>query len=259
MDAREDTTPAVVLRTHPVGESDLVVVMLTATRGRVEARARGARKSRRRFPGGLPAGGRGIARIARGRGAMPRLEDFAPSSDHAALGRDLEAFAYAAYLCELVDQLVSGHTADPRIFAALVDALEASIQGPSPWVLRRFELRLLDGLGQLPALDACCVCGAERPEQGTIAFDPRRGGVLCERHAGSAERVPLQVLEAAEDLLQHGEAPTMLEDDARRALRDLCVGPIRARLRRPLRSLAFFKQLPRSPPSRPVDPSGGLE
>ena len=180
---------------------------------------------------------------------MPRLEEFSPSSDHGALGRDLEAFAYAAYLCELVDLLVAGHTADPRIFAALVDALEQASERPTPWVLRRFELRLLDGLGQLPALSECCVCGTPRPHEGAAALDLRRGGVLCERHAGSAERVPVEVLEAAQALLRHGEAPTQLEADSRRALRDLCVGPIRSRLRRPLRSLAFFKQLPRPGPA----------
>ena len=43
----------VVLKTTPLRESDLLVVLYTATHGRVAAVARGARKSQRRFAGAL--------------------------------------------------------------------------------------------------------------------------------------------------------------------------------------------------------------
>ena len=69
----ETLTPAIVLRTHAAREADLIVVLLTAARGRVECHARGARKSRRRFPGGLPTGARGEATIGPlRRGSLPR-------------------------------------------------------------------------------------------------------------------------------------------------------------------------------------------
>ena len=43
----------VVLKTSPLRESDLLVVLYTQTHGRVAAVARGARKSVRRFAGAL--------------------------------------------------------------------------------------------------------------------------------------------------------------------------------------------------------------
>jgi DNA repair protein RecO (recombination protein O) len=248
----ETVTPAIVLRTHPAREADLIVVLLTAARGRVECHARGARKSRRRFPGGLPTGARGEATIgALRRGSLPPLEGFAATADHLALGRDLEAFAYVGYLCELGDQLVSGSVADLRAFAVLDEAIGAILRQspPHPLLLRRCELGLVDALGWLPALDRCGVCG--RPpdrDADMIAFSLARGGVLCAEHGRGDRRTPIALLEVAADLLAGPvgarELPAVPSAELRRGLRDLGRGLIEPHLRSPLRSLAFFAQLP---------------
>jgi len=49
----EHRTRALVLRTFDQGESDRVVHLYTRTLGRVGAIAKGARRSKRRFPGTL--------------------------------------------------------------------------------------------------------------------------------------------------------------------------------------------------------------
>ena len=46
-------TPAVVVRVVDYGEADRIVTLLTRARGKLAAMARGARKSRRRFAGGV--------------------------------------------------------------------------------------------------------------------------------------------------------------------------------------------------------------
>jgi DNA repair protein RecO (recombination protein O) len=266
-------TPAIVLRTTPVGESDLIVTLLTASHGRVDARANGARKSKRRFPGGLPMAARGFATLATGRG-MPRLEGFEATHDAQALGRDLEAFAYAAYGCELALELVEGAMPDPRAFAALAEYLADVLGedqgsehglGRTPWAMRRFELRLLEALGFIGAFDRCAVCGTPLPEWTSgsrVAFDRSRGGPLCVRHAGSAASVEGWALHTADRLrgvllasvegpeaLGHGSSASLTADlvsaseGARRGLRDLVAGIVRAHLRRPLRSAEFFAQL----------------
>ena len=245
-----ETGPAIVLRTRPLGESDLLVVLLTPEHGKVEAAARGARNSKRRFPGGLPSGLRGLATITRGRGALARLERFEATTDHSPVGRDLDRFAYVAYLCELTDELVLGRHPDPLVFAALCSALEAVIGGaPRPGQLRRYELALLAGLGLLPALVDCCACGEPVPRGSgdTVAFDAARGGVLCLAHGRGALRLPGAVLAAAQRLVL-GEDPALLEDapaPERRALRDLTQSALKAHLRRPLHSLGFFAALAR--------------
>jgi len=50
---RELSTPALVLRTRPFGESDRIVTLLTEQHGKVAGIAKGAKNSRRRFAGTL--------------------------------------------------------------------------------------------------------------------------------------------------------------------------------------------------------------
>lgn len=255
MSAAAETTPAVILSVRPLGESDLLVVLLTPNAGKVRAAASGARRSKRRFAGGLSGGAIGRAGLARRARGLWRLESFVPSADHSKVGRDLTRFAYVAYLCEVTDALVSEPEPEPARFAALSTAILATIDGaPRPSVLRQYELALLDSLGLLPALAGCAVCGEVVEDADAIAFDERVGGVLCPRHCGQAASLPGEVIRLA---VAFGDPDV---DDAharvaaasaatRRQLRDLLSGFIRAQLRRPLRSLEFFGKLSGAGPS----------
>jgi DNA repair protein RecO (recombination protein O) len=60
------STPAIVLRAVNYGEADRVVTLFGRDIGRVSALARSARKSQRRFAGGLGLGAVGVAAL-RGR------------------------------------------------------------------------------------------------------------------------------------------------------------------------------------------------
>lgn len=246
----ESTTPAVVLRTRPLGEADLVVIVLTPGRGKLDCVAKAARRSRKRFPGGLAVGARGQAEIAdHSRGSLLPLTGFVPSADHGKVGRDLELFAYVAYLCDLSDRLLDTAVPDPTGFARLCDAIATAMDATSPVILRRYELGLLDELGLLPALDRCSVCGSPVDEQpGGIAFSHERGGALCLAHSRAASRVPGPVLGLAAALLSDDPelavaAYAAAEGPTRRALRDLCRDRIHPHLRGPLHSLGFFAQI----------------
>lgn len=246
--SRAESSPAIVLRTRPLGEADLVVILLTPELGKVETAASRARSSQRRFAGGLSPGMRGVASIARSRGALLRLERFESSADHAPVGADLTRFAFVAYLCELTDELVLVRHPDPEIFAALCRALEQVIEAPPRAVsLRQYELELLRSLGLLPALDDCCVCGQPVVPVGeTVAFDGPRGGALCLRHEAGAPRLPEATLAAIRHLAEGGD-PAALEGApaaVRKALRDAIQTIVRGQLRRALKSQAFFAALP---------------
>ena len=249
-------SPAVVLSTRPLGEADLLVVLMTPDLGKVRAAARNARKSKRRFPGGLPGGALGEATLARrSEATLWRLDGFASIRDLSILGRDLTRFAYVAYVCEVTDVLVAEPEPDARRFADLATTVQSLLDPdvpPEPGILRRYELRLLDTLGLLPALDTCCACGDAVDLSGVqaeIAFDSQRGGALCPLHGSGAQRLPAVVLGLARALAEEDdeEAPAAAlaaaDPGVRRGLRDLTAGLVRAQLRRPLRSLEFFAQL----------------
>jgi len=248
----------VILSTRPLGEADLLVVLLTPGLGKVRAAARSARRSRRRFAGGLSGGAVGEATLAVRRG-LSRLEGFVPSRDHGGLGRDLTRFAYVAYLCELTDALLHEPEPDPALFSALCEAIRRTMDvEPTAVVLRRYELTLLRSLGLLPALDSCAVCGDALPAGPTVRFAEERGGSLCLVHGKSAPRRPAPVLAVARGLLEPREELEMdvvLEDATarppaeRRALRDLTTAWLRPHLRQPLKSREFFAKLgPRTGP-----------
>jgi DNA repair protein RecO (recombination protein O) len=236
---------AVVLATRPLGEADLLVVLFTAEHGKVRAAAKAARKSKRRFAGGLGGGALGEAELVPRGPQLWRLDGFVPRLDHAALGRDLAKFAHVAYLCELTDVLVEDQHPEPELFAALASAVTDEIAtGPDALLLRRYELALLSVLGHLPALAHCCVCGADVAVD-DVPFDAARGGTLCLAHAGMAHRISGEVLAAAQDLLEGASVEHMRAwpPELRRSLRDLTSAQLRPLLHRPLRSIAFFAQI----------------
>src|ERR1700758_2536073 len=68
---------AIVLRTYPFRESDLLVTLFTRLEGKVRGVARAAKKSRRRFGGGLePLTYRKVAYDDRERQELRRLDAF---------------------------------------------------------------------------------------------------------------------------------------------------------------------------------------
>ncbi len=233
---------AIVLATRPLGEADVLAVLFTATHGKIRSAARSAKRSRRRFAGGLGGGAVGIAELHPSRTGLWRLDAFTPKLDHGALGRDLSRFAYVAYLCELTDALLEDSHPEPELFERLHGAIATTLaEPPEPMVLRRYELALLLQLGHLPALDSCCVCGSGIAAT-DVPFDAERGGALCLLHGRGAAAMPADVLAAAAALAR-GDAGPSLGAVARRRLRDLTAGQLRAHLRQPLRSVAFFAQI----------------
>ncbi|WAS89925.1 DNA repair protein RecO [Nannocystis punicea] len=245
---QSQSTPAVILRTRPLGEADLIAIVLTPEQGKLETAAARARNSKKRFAGGLSPGMRGVAAIARGRGALLRLESFDATAAHAPVGADLTRFAYVAYLCELTDELVLARHPDPELFAALCLALEQVIGGaPQALHLRQYELALLRCLGLSPALTCCCVCGSEVGGDESAAFDGPRGGVLCLEHERGAPRLPTSALAAIQHLEAGGDPAALAAAPAslRRAVRDAIQSIVRSHLRRPLHAQAFFAALPR--------------
>src|SRR5690606_41360487 len=112
------------------------------------ALGKGARRSRKRFPGALALLCRISVQIERRRPqGMARLEQARLLDPFPALRADPARFALACYAAELVDRLapegVGGREAE-RLFAALLGVLDAVATGPPDARLRvLIEVRLL--------------------------------------------------------------------------------------------------------------------
>lgn len=250
-------TLGVVLRTTPLRESDLLVVLYTEAHGQISAVARGARRSQKRFAGALSL--LVLARWDLGRkprGELWSLEGAEVVREWTRLAADVIAVAHASYIAELVGALLPPESPDPHaleIMCALWDSLAEA--GPSPGALRAVELGLLDLAGHRPAIDQCAACGERDLESGAV-FDPARGGAICRRCAASSRGPGIRPL-APETRAYLGAviahdtpaAARALDSDPRftpadrHAARDAMLAMVTSLVGRPLKSLEYIAKL----------------
>ncbi len=246
-------TDGVVLRVTAVGESDLVVSLFTRELGRVSAIARGARSSRRRFGGALGVLVHSELVLARrSRGAeLWNLERATAITDHAALAADPVVLGHASYGLELVRELTPAEVPDPAVLDLIVALWGALAAGPSPSLLRAFELALCELLGSGVALDRCAACGRGDDLDAGAVFDPGRGGTVCRTCAPTSRGLGVRPLPAT---VRHylcaaaaasiaTAAAVVVADDDRVQARDLMLAFVGHLVGKPLRSVAFVAQV----------------
>ncbi len=173
---------ALVLRVVDYGESDRIVHLLTAERGRVTVIAKGARRSRRRFPGTLDLFNHlRVALSRRRRTGMSLLDQAVLRSPFLGLRASGARYAMASYLLELIGRMAPEEGAGDEV-ARLFDFALASqrlLDARTPDLRLRLllELRALDALGLRPELRQCVRCG--KPVSPPVGFHVADGGVIC--------------------------------------------------------------------------------
>ena len=230
-----------------------MLTLLTPGRGKIRATARGARRSKRRFPGCLELFVRIEVQVAEGaRGGWARLEEAVLLDAHEGLKKDLVAIAQAGYLAELVEATTKEDDPAPELYDLLRSALEALQNGHvSAAALRHYELDLLQRIGWAPHLDGCVSCGRTEAKAWTFDFD--RGGILCPDCEAGPRREPIEmrVLDLLRTLrISAPEAP--LDRELMAKARDLLAKILDPIVARPLKAREFLRQLAR-------ESSGGPE
>lgn len=241
-------TRAIVLRTVAYGESDRVVTLLGASLGRASALARGARKSVRRFAGGLGMGHEGRAVLRERPGAeLLGLEEFEVEQAHVGLAGDLGKTAHAAYALELCDRLCPPRHPEDAVLVWLSEFLmRLESEHASAERLRVFEIGLLTRLGLGPALDRCAVCSRHDLGEDNVRWHPDKGGVVCSSCVARGDlmsgltRGTLARLERMS--LADAESVT-LDRETNAGCRRALLGLLRTHISGPLRSLEFIEKM----------------
>jgi len=181
------STDALVLRTHKLGETSKVVVLLTRDRGKMRAVAKGARGARPRYQSALEPlsevrvslHGRQGAELLR-LGACELVRSAFPAG-----ARGLGTALLLSYLAELLDAFAQEGEAEDKVYRLALATIEAAGQGADERVLARYlEAWLLRLHGVYPPLDRCASCGGALPAGGLRYHDAARGFV-CD-HCGPA-------------------------------------------------------------------------
>ena len=113
-----DRTIGIILRTHPLTETSLIVRWLTMEFGRIATVAKGAIRPKSAFRGKLDLYFEGELTFQRSRRSdLHTLREFELASTHEALRRDLDYLNQAAYCAALIEQTSETETPIPELFA----------------------------------------------------------------------------------------------------------------------------------------------
>jgi DNA repair protein RecO (recombination protein O) len=172
-------TEAIVLRSIRYGEADRIVHVYTPRHGRVNAIAKGARRSRSRFGARLEPFFRIRLVLHVGRGDLYTVTGADTIAAHPGLREHAATLDAAARACDAVARLFETPEPHPEVFHLLENEL-ALLDGDRaharPANGLAFRLKLLLAAGILPQLGSCVACGDVEHLRG---FSAAAGGVVC--------------------------------------------------------------------------------
>ena len=239
-------TPAIVLRQRKLGDADKILTLYTANLGKIEAVAKGVRKTRSRLAGHVEPLTQATFMLAKGKSldvvtqvdtieSFPRLRD------------DLDRLSRGLYVAELIDRFTEPREEQFVLYRLLLDTLRrvatlADIDTP----VRFFEMALLDLLGYRPELEECVVC-RQRLEPEANYWSAGAGGVVCAacrpQVEGEKRRLSVNGLKMLR-LLLHGRFEDVARVSVSAELADELERPMREYVRwvleRDVRSSAFI-------------------
>lgn len=170
---------AVVLRTYPLREADLLVTLFTRAEGKVRGVARSAKKSKRRFGGALEPLTCVRAYWADREGQeLARLDSCEVLESPLASEVSYPRAVALGHVAEVLDELLPDREANDAIFRLTLSVL-AALRGPDVWMpITYFDLWLTRLVGFLPEFSGCIVCG--RTLNGSRAyFHALADGLMC--------------------------------------------------------------------------------
>src|SRR5580692_1060706 len=170
---------AIVLRTYPLREADLLVTLFTRLEGKVRGVARSAMKSRRRFGGALePLTYVRAYYEDRERQELARLDSCEVLESPLAFEVSYARAVALGHMAELLDELLPDREANDAVFRLALSVL-AELRGSDVWMpVTYFELWMTRLMGYLPELSECIVCG--RTLNGSRAyFHALADGLMC--------------------------------------------------------------------------------
>lgn len=171
---------AIVLKIFDFGESDKIVIFLTADFGKITAIAKGAKRSKIRFVRKLELFTKLHIRFADNKYSdMVRVDEAELLAPYPTLSHDYERFLCANLICEL---LINWATSDKDINLYNLTAwtLNHIAKHPPLSGLLLFQLHLLTILGFHLHLSSCTLCKCNTATGGTFHFTAEQNGVICD-------------------------------------------------------------------------------
>ena len=233
---------AIVLRSWPFEEADLIVSLLTREQGRVKGVARHAMRSRRRFGGALEPMTVVLARYTeRPKQDLVRLDAFEIIASPLSDAVDWKRVAGLQLLSEVIEEALPELAPEDAVFRLTIAVLGELRTGQVMLPTAYFCLWMARLMGWMPALGHCAVCGLYL-RGGAAWWSPKADGLTCEddRRPDSVRLRAVEV-EAVRAVLREGVGEVMAEQwvvGVAGALLEFGVGLLERHLQKRLRSAA---------------------
>ncbi len=172
---------ALILRTYPFHEADLLVTLFTRAEGKVRGVAKSAKRSKRRFGGALEPLTYVVAHWEeKEKQELARLDSCEVIASPLASEVTYPRVVALSYVAEVIDQLLPDREPADDIFRLALSVVR-HLQSDTLWMpLTYFDLWIVRLIGLLPDLSHCTACGATL--NGTRAyFHALADGLLCAR------------------------------------------------------------------------------
>jgi DNA repair protein RecO (recombination protein O) len=189
---------AIVLRTWPFHEADLLVSLFTRDQGKVKGVARHAMKSRRRFGGALePATQVRAHYTERPKQELVRLDTFEILWSPLSAPIDTLRLAGLQLVVEVLEEAMPDLAADDNIFRLSVTVLGAMDTGAIYLPVTYFCLWMCRLMGWMPELGHCAACGLDLRGD-VVWWSPTADGVTCkdDRRTGSRALTAASIVES---------------------------------------------------------------
>jgi len=229
---------AIVLRTWPFQEADLLVSLFTREQGKVKGVARHAMRSRRRFGGAMEPMTHVRATYAeKPRQELVRLDAFEVLSSPMSRPVDYTRVAALELVAEILDQAMPDGAPEDAVFRLAVAVLDELHVGRVWMPVTYFTLWMSRLMGWMPELGRCVMCGRElRGEtiwwsgvaDGVTCQDDRRGGSLA--ISAESATIAVRMFRGTVKVLAEEEWPKTRAADLRRFALDLLERHLEERL-----------------------------
>ena len=178
---------AIVLRTWPFHEADLLVSLFTREQGKVKGVARHAMRSRKRFGGALEPMTHVRASYAeKPRQELVRLDAFEVLSSPLSRPVDYARTAALQLVAEVLEEAMPEGAPEDAVFRLALAVLD-ELQVGRVWMpITYFALWMNRLMGWMPELGHCAACGLDL-RGGTVWYSEAMDGVTCadDRRPGS--------------------------------------------------------------------------
>ncbi len=174
-------TVGVSLKRAEYHETSQLITFYTRDFGKVSTIAKGARRPKGRFQGGIDLLTLSeITFLESQTGSLATLTEYTVKERFPRLREKLECFYAASFLAELMLLATTDADPHPEAYELLVSSLSAleDVSRPQELVLA-FQLKLLDLVGMQPQLEACCLCTRRIEPRTDAHFQAQAGGILC--------------------------------------------------------------------------------